>query len=145
MNRTQYKPAFCHHVTCNRAVNAAGNEQRCTSCGADRHSVCAGNLLAIQVCSVTYFNGKRNLGFVNVNTHGRISFKNQMPEFAVDPVRIHKIVLVRTAGKNLEAEIRIFFNLFVHKHICRAAYTLPILINGKRGTDGVNAEHAGEP
>ena len=68
MNGAEREASFCHHIPGYRAVNAARNQQKRPARGAGRHTACAFDLPAVDICvSVSYFNIHNYIGVVNVN------------------------------------------------------------------------------
>ena len=94
MNGAERESAFCHHIACNGAVYAAGDEQRCFACRTDRHTVGTGNLGTVDVCGISDLYAKRNFGLADINMQLREPYQHLIAHFVVYRIGIHEIVLV---------------------------------------------------
>ena len=137
--------AFGDHVTCDGAIDAAGDEQHRVSVGADRHTARAKNL----VCKderllLTNLDPDIEVGRVHVYAKRGKRIQQETAHHAADILRAHRKALVRAAGNHLKARFRNTFHAAGDERLRCLDHRVPIFLHRERGADGMDAEHARE-
>ena len=145
MHRADRDTAFCDHMTGDRAVNAAGDEQHGLTVRADRHTARTGDLAHIdERAFLAYLNADMDLRLADINAQSGEPRQQRMPEFLADVLGTHGELLVRTPGEHLEGvgRVRIIRERFPHEPGRGFLDRTPVLFRCIRRADGMNAEHA---
>ena len=137
MHRVDMHAALGDHPPRDRAVNAAGKQQRRAAVRADGHTADRRNHLHIQVRHVADFHVHGVLGLLHIHGQVLVCRQDAVSHFDVDGGRIHEVVLVRAARRHAEraGQIR-------HHGNCLIAEGVKIVFGHfDRRADAVHAEH----
>ena len=87
----------CHAIACHRAVNAAGQEQKCLAAAADRQTACTLEVCPVNKCvGITDLYHYSHVRMVYINGKVRICVQQDTAQLCADLRRLQRKRLVRT-------------------------------------------------
>ena len=140
MHRAQLQSALCHHVACDRRINAAGQQQRRLAVCADRHAARSGHFSGVDIGRpVSDFNRHAQVRMVHIRNQVRIAVVQIAADLLTDLNGIERKFFVRALCLDLKA-LRAL-QLVRQIGVDRLPDGIHILFAHRRTADGGNAEH----
>ena len=140
MDGVQTHAALGHHVSGYGGINAARQEQKSLTVGADRQAARPLELTRVDVCAVlTHLDTDGDLGIVNIDTHPRTAGKDHAADLARDLGRTESKCLIGALGLDLKG-------LFIAQEVGNILTgdrldALHALLRHRGSADSDNAEH----
>ena len=104
MHRAQLQTALCHHITGNRRVDAAGQQQSRLAVGADRHAARTRHFACVYICRlVAHLDIDAQLRIMHVRNQIFILVIEIAADFLANLDGIERELLIRALCLNLEA------------------------------------------